>query len=182
MDAGSGAILRRIIILKTSGHADHGGFNIGGDSDELALVVAISDQPIECADAGDGQRRRTAQPGAGRGQAVGGQMKPGGWFEEVNQLGDQFETFFANQIFDGGQFGFKSDFAIARFEHDAAVIARFDLAMSAQRSGEIYGRRAGMKEIKRPDVDRAAGKIDAGWCGRFNKHQFISGPFELCRL
>ena len=91
-------------------------------------------------------------------------MKTGGWFEEVNQLGDQLETFFANKVFEGSQVSFKGDLSIPRFEHDLAVVARSDLAISAKRGGEIYRGGARMKQIKGPNVDGAAGKINARRC------------------
>ena len=97
VNAGGGAVERRIVILKPGGHANHGGFDVRGDGDELALVVAISHQTIKRADARDGQRGRSAQAGAGRSLAVRGQMKSGGWFEEVDQLRDQFQTLFTNR-------------------------------------------------------------------------------------
>ena len=82
-------------------------------------------------------------------------METGGWFEKVNQLRDQLETFLAHQIFDGSEVCFKGDLTIARLEHDTAVFARLDLAGSTQRGGEIYRGSARMKQVKRPDVDRA---------------------------
>ena len=57
MEAGGGPILRRIIILETSGHSNHSGLDIRSDADEFPLVVAIPDQTIESADAGNGERR-----------------------------------------------------------------------------------------------------------------------------
>ena len=95
-------------------------------------------------------------------------MKTGRRFEEVNQLRDKFETFLANEIFKGGEFSFKSDLAIPRFEHDTTVIARFDLAIGTKGGGEIYCRSPRVKQIERPDVDRAAGKINARRCRSFN--------------
>ncbi len=70
VEAGGGTILSRIIILKTSGHPNHGGFDIRCDRDELSLVVAITDQAIKSTDAGYGQSRRSTESGAGRCQAV----------------------------------------------------------------------------------------------------------------
>ena len=106
-------------------------------------------------------------------------MKSGGWFEEVDQLRNQFETFFASEIFERSEFSFKGDFAIARLEHDAAIVARLDPAMCAQRNGKIYSGGARMKKIQGPDIDGAAGKIDASRCGRFNKHSVFRSEFSL---
>jgi hypothetical protein len=91
-------------------------------------------------------------------------MKPGGRFEEMNELRDQLETFLALQIFDGCEFRFEGDLTIPRLEYDTTVIARFNLTGSAKRSGEIYSGSARMKKIEWPDVYRASGKIDSCWC------------------
>src|ERR1044072_3923896 len=97
-------------------------------------------------------------------------MEAGGWFEKSTQFRNQFESFFKDEIFDGCQVGFKCDFAIARLEYDLAIVARLDLAMCPQRSCEIDCGGAQMKKIERPDIDRAAGKIDARRSRRLNKH------------
>ena len=82
-------------------------------------------------------------------------METGRWLEEVNKLRDQLETFLAHQIFDGSELRFKRDLTIPRLEHDTPIVARLDLAGSTKRSGEIYRGSARMKQVKRPDVDRA---------------------------
>ena len=128
---------RRVIVLKAGGNPNDGGFDVGGDGDELPLVVTIADQSIESADASDCQRGGATHTGAGRSLTIRYQMKAGCGFEEVNQLGNQFEPLFANEIFHGGEFGLKSDFTVSRLEHNAAVVARVDLAMRAQRGGKI---------------------------------------------
>jgi len=46
----------------------------------------------ERSNTGYGERRGAAHAGARGGFAVSGQMKTSGWLEEVNQLGDQFQT------------------------------------------------------------------------------------------
>ena len=56
MEAGSGTILRRIIILETGGHSNHCGLNISGDSDELSLIVTIPNESIERSNTGYGER------------------------------------------------------------------------------------------------------------------------------
>ena len=72
-------------------------------------------------------------------------MKSGSGFKEMNQLRNEFEPFFANKIFESSKVCFKGDFAISRLEHNATVIARFDLAMRAQRGRKIHRGGAGMK-------------------------------------
>src|SRR5882672_6445206 len=112
METGRGTILRRIIILKTRGYSNNGRLNIRSDADEFSLLVAIPNESIERSNTRNGERRRSAHAGARGRLAIGGQMKTGGRFEKVDQLRDKFETFFANEIFEGGKFSLKSDLAI----------------------------------------------------------------------
>jgi hypothetical protein len=55
--------------------------------------------------------------------------------------------------------------------------------MRAQRQRKVDGHGPRMKQIKRPDVDGAAGKIGTSWGGRFNDHfdysNLIGGGFEI---
>jgi hypothetical protein len=48
-----------------------------------------------------------------------------------------------------------------------------DASAGAQRQRKVNGHCAGMKQIKRPNVDGATRKIDPGWGRRFNDHFFI---------
>ena len=95
-------------------------------------------------------------------------MKTGGGLEKMDQLRDQFEPLLAHQVFDRSQVGFKRNFAIARFQHYASIVAGLNTAMRTKRSGEIQSGRARVKEVKGPNVDRASGKIDACRGRRFN--------------
>src|SRR5437588_144041 len=49
------AVERRIVVLKSCGNAYDRCLYVGCDCDELSLVVAISDQTIQCANAGDAE-------------------------------------------------------------------------------------------------------------------------------
>ncbi len=49
-------------------------------------------------------------------------------------------------------------------------VARLDLGVRAQADGGVERRRAVVKEVERPDVDRAAGQVDAGRRGRDDVH------------
>src|ERR1044072_9090206 len=97
-------------------------------------------------------------------------MKPGRWFEEVDELRDQFEPFFLQEVFDCGKMRLKRGFSIARLEHDASIVDRLDPNASIKRKGKVNGGGAGMEQIKRPDVDRAARQVDSGRCSGFDDH------------
>src|SRR5687768_12435053 len=53
------------------------------------------------------------------------------------------------------------DPGIERSDHDPAVTPLFDLRAGADTDRGVQRLRGGMKEIKRPDVDGAPGKIDS---------------------
>src|SRR5688572_16066578 len=108
MDGRSGAIEGRVVILKTRRHTNHCRLNISYQPYELTLVVAISGEAIEGANASDGQRGRPAQPCSRWCFTSGREMDAGFWLEEMNQLRDQFETFFTRQIINGRKPGFES--------------------------------------------------------------------------
>src|SRR6187397_1143131 len=88
----------------------------------------------------------------------------------MDQLGDQFQAHLACQAVDLGDTGFKRDCAIARFKNDPVVIASLNATMRAQRDREVHSGSARVKEIKRPDVDGTAGKVNSSWGRRFNNH------------
>lgn len=66
-------------------------------------------------------------------------METSGWLEKMDQLGNQLEPLFANQVFKCREFGLERDFSIARFQDDSSIIARLNAAISAQRGGKVYG-------------------------------------------
>jgi len=60
--------------------------------------------------------------------------------------------------------------AVDRSQLDAAVRARLDLHVRAQVDGGVQRRRAVVEQIQGPDVDGAAGQIDAGGRGGGDLH------------
>ncbi len=84
MDGGRAAIKGRVIVLKTRRHANHCRLNISYQANELTLVVAISGEAIEGANASDGQRGRSAQPRSRWCFTSGREMDAGFWLEEMN--------------------------------------------------------------------------------------------------
>ena len=93
------------------------------------------------------------------------EMKTRPWTKEMNHLGNEFELFVARQFVDAIDRRFQAHAAVARLEDDSLVSACFDPHARAQRQREVDRSRAGMKKIKRPDVDGAARQIDTSWSG-----------------
>src|SRR5205085_7743988 len=98
------------------------------------------------------------------------QMKACCWFEKVDPLWGEFQTFFEQQVFHRRQRRLERHFAIARLENDSSIISRLDMAARMKGKGKVDCCGAGVKEIKGPDVDGAASKVNTGRCGRFNCH------------
>src|SRR5438128_314517 len=97
-------------------------------------------------------------------------MKPRLGTEEVNHFRNELQPSIACQLVNAIEGGFDADATIARRQSDAIVVAGFNAHTRAQRQGEVDRGRTGMKKIERPDIDGAAGEIDAGWGRRFNDH------------
>jgi len=72
-------------------------------------------------------------------------MKAGGGLEEMDQLGDQFQPFFADEILNSVKLCFENNFTIARFENNFGVVTRFNTAIGPQRRCKVNCGRAGMK-------------------------------------
>ena len=62
---------------------------------------------------------------------------------------------------------------VDRSKLDCAVLAGRDLHVRPQADRGVQRRRAVVKEVERPDVDGAAGQIDAGGSGRSQAHAVI---------
>ena len=112
MDAGDIAVLRRKIILKPGRHANHLTFDVCRDADESIFRVTIADEPIERADAGDIECRRTGKPCSRRRFRIGNHIKTGFGFEKINEFRQQFETRLVFQF---------ADFIERTFERHAAI-------------------------------------------------------------
>src|SRR5438445_13665096 len=66
---------------------------------------------------------------------------------------------------------------VDRSQLDAAVGARLDLDVRAQVDGGVQRRRAVVEQMQGPDVDGAAGQVDAGRRGGLDSHErIIGGP------
>ena len=92
------------------------------------------------------------------------EMKTELWSKEMNHLGNEFEPFVTRQLVDAIDRRFQADAAIERFQNDSLVSAGFNPHPRAQRKREVDRGGAGVKKIKRPDVDGPAREVDT--CGR----------------
>src|ERR1041385_4863315 len=91
--------------------------------------------------------------------------------KEVNHLGHEFELIIAGEFVDPIDRRLDSHTAIARFENEWIVVTAFDPRARAQRQGEIHRRGAGVKKIKRPDINGPSAEIGASWSRRFDDHK-----------
>ena len=97
-------------------------------------------------------------------------MKADCGLEEMHQLRDQLKPFFAYQIGNAGQIRLKRQPAVARFKDHAVIVARLNAATCIQRDAEVHRRRAGMKQVQRPNINRPARQINPRRRNGLDKH------------
>ena len=136
--------------------------------------VAVADEPVQRADARDGERARPAEARARGRHRLGDEVKAGLGLEEVDELRDEFQPLLARELFDVGEARLEGDAAVARLKDDLVVGARLDAAARVERDGEVDGGRAGVEEVERPDVDGAPGQVYPRRGGCFDDHEFVN--------
>src|SRR5260370_37983392 len=92
--------------------------------------------------------------------------------EELGDFCEERETVTLG-LHEGGE-GSKTFFAldVAGGEPDAIVASGkgFNGARSIERDGRVQGDCAGMKDVERPNVQRASGEVHTGRCSGFDAH------------
>src|SRR5690242_6452968 len=91
--------------------------------------------------------------------------------KKVDHLRNQLEPGIVREFIDTIDCGFNATPAITGFQNDPLVVASFEAHARAQREREIDGRSARVKKIKRPDINSAAGQVDARWGRGFDNHE-----------
>src|SRR5688572_2474987 len=71
--------------------------------------------------------------------------------------------------------GFDGDTSVDRCNDDPVVISRRDSGARTEADRRVNRLRARVKEIERPDVERASREIDAGGSGGLDRHPRIIG-------
>src|SRR5258708_7340286 len=169
---GGAAKCRWIVVLRSGGHANHNAFRIAADVDPIDGAPPCSGEAIQRRANRHRHRARGANARACGPFALGGQRDAAVGAEELYDLGEQRQAivFRADQGCERGE-GFR--FAgVNRNQLDALVASgmRFDSAVGVTRNCRVDSQRAGMKKIQRPDVEGAAGEVDACRSFRFDAH------------
>ena len=161
LDRGDAAVERGAIVLDAGRDANGLALDVHGRLQQ-ALIVEGRARPARQRAAGrDGQGRGAGDAGAGRRFASRDERRVR---EAELAGGERQQRQFAVrvQIAPAGRGHLLA--GVDRSEFDPAVRAGLDLDVSAKADGGVDRARAVVKQIERPDVDRASGEIDT--CGR----------------
>ena len=160
------------MILSARGHTDYNRFGVAADVNPIFETAAGGGEAIERGANRHGHGARSAEAGAGGRFGICGEREAGGGAEKSHQMREKRKPIAARPA---QGFERREGFLAARVggnEGDAALTfgAGFDNARSVAGDRAIHGERAFVKEVKRPNVERAAGQIDARRSTRFNSH------------
>ena len=161
------AVHRRAIVLEAGRHLDRLGLDVHrGDQERLGIRRRARPAGERAAD-GDVQCRRAGDAGAGRRLAARADDDPLDG-ERVGQRRQERECLVRLQLRARRQRD--AEAGVFRHDLDALVVAAIELHVRAEADGGVERLRTIVKEIERPDVDRAAGEIDSCRCGRGDVH------------
>src|SRR6266478_4333203 len=171
-DGGGATKGRRVVILRSRGNIDDDGFRVATDVDPVHLALPCSGEAVERGANGYGHSAGAADAstcgsfGIRSEREAALRMKKFGDFREerkaialgFHERSERSETFFALDV--------------AGNQLDAVVVAgmRFDDTGSVEGNRGVLRDGTGMKEIERPDIERAAGEVHACRCFGFDDH------------
>ncbi len=167
LDGRDAAVQRRPIILDAGRHPNRLALDVHRHLQQMFGIGRRLRPARQGAADGDGQRRGSGNPRARRRLAARGQRRvlqavvPG-------QQREQRQVVAAVQlapVFCAGR-----AIGVHRAQLDVAVVSRGDLDVRPQADRRVQRGRAFVKEVQRPDVDGAAGQVDAGRSGRSQTH------------
>ena len=75
----------------------------------------------------------------------------------MDHLRNQFEPRITCEFVYAIDCGFEAHAAVARLQNDAIIVTSLDAQTGPQRKRKIDGRGAGVEQVKRPDINGAAG-------------------------
>ena len=177
LERGDAAIERRAVVLQSGGHPNRLRLDIHRDLQQrLRLVVRAVPLRQRRAD-GDVQRRGAGNARAGGGLGRGRQRDPAR-FEEVDEERQEAQLAAIPQL--APVVRFDRDARVFGVDDDAGVGAGLERRAGPEADGGVDRLRAGVKQVERPDVQRAAREIDAGGRGGLDSHLGIIEPCQFC--
>ncbi len=180
LDGRDAAVVRRPVVLQAGRHVDDLRLDVHGDRQEL-LAVDLQPGPFgERAAHGDVQRRRSGDARrrrATRRACEASGSRRGRNARACSSSGRPWPS--ASSCHRANLDGLRR---VDRFQPDPAVRALDDLGVRAQADGRVHRLRVLVEQIQGPDVERAAGEIDSGWCRASNLlHVWARGAAERAR-
>src|SRR5262249_40046781 len=148
-------------VLRASGNIDDDRFRIAADVNPVDFALACTGEPIERGTDGNGHGAGASDACASGSFGISSERETGGRLEEFYDFGEKRELVTLGVNESGERAKGLFAFGIARDQADAFVAVGFDDAGSVARDCGVDGERAGMEEIKRPDVESAAGQVHA---------------------
>jgi hypothetical protein len=141
--------------------------------DPVGFAFARASEAVKGGTDGDGHGAGAADSGPGGGFGVGGQGEAALGLKEFNDFGQQgqFVALAADQLGEGDKTF--AALVVSGDEADVLIAGRkgLDAAGGVAGDGGVYGDRARVEEIERPDIESAAGEVDASGSFGFNAHK-----------
>src|SRR5882724_2051244 len=153
------AIQRRIVILASRGDFDQLGFHVLGDDANLFAVELLARIASQSRGGSDHQRGRAGNTRSGRRLRVCLDFKASVGRKEAHQMRRQWmlELARGTELAKVAKLFFY--FGVNRLQADFVVGEPSDFAARKDIDSEIYSDCAGMKKIKRPKIQSAAGQV-----------------------
>src|SRR5438445_3111343 len=171
-DGGGAPERRRVVILRSGGDSDDDGFRVAADVDAVDLPLPCSGEAVESGANGYGHGAGAADACAGRSFGICSEGKTALRVEKFGDFREEREAIalgFHERVERGKAF-FALDVAGNQLDTIVAGGKSFDHAGGVEGNRGVHGDCAGMKEIERPDVERASGEVHAGRCFGFDDH------------
>src|SRR5262249_47700613 len=167
LDGRDAAVVRRAIVLRAGRHLDRLRVAVHRNLEDPVGRPVAAAPGVERAADGDVERRRARDAGAHRRFRSGRQLEP---FrpEEMEQLAEQPEVVRVAQL--RPVIRFDALAGILGDEHQPPIRSRPQVAARAQADRGVERLRSFVKEVQRPDVERAAREIDARRRGCVDVH------------
>src|SRR5919108_1139905 len=162
---------RWIVVLGAGWNVDDNGFGVAANVNPILFALACSRVAVQRSANGNSHSTGTTDASASGSFGIGHQGEAALRTEEFGDFGEKREpiTLGFDKRGEGGKTFLPLN--IARHEADGFVAVGFNAARSVKRNGGVESDRARMKQVERPDIERAAGKVHTCWRLRFDDHR-----------
>lgn len=176
LNRGDAAVERRAVVLHARRHVDHLGLDVLRQLQLFIVTHRPTGEGGEGRDHGDVERGGSRDTGADRRVGPRRDGEPAG-IEVFDQAGEQRQRTDAEGV---RRIGLDALARVFRHDDNAPIRAGVDGAVRAKADGGVDGDGRLMEEVEGPDVNGAAGKIDARRRRGVDAHpQIIMAPMSL---